>query len=237
MNIDYALCEALKTMAVGDGDKVMIIYDVMCQYHVHLWERINQNPFLSFPEKVQLLMAIGLFHVHGHQDSCLFRFATSFIPGAGMVDGEILESLWAQLNDISRSTRTSTLAHRTEVLDDHMNYSNWNKMVNIVSFVITKFNKSVIGLVDSKDYFDRLNNSALADDIEDWTRDIRRAERDRERGTLEAMDIMAPVQAQNDEGMYYFRCPCTMLAAGVKAGGVHMTVALRPTSQTLINPP
>ena len=57
MNIDYALCEALKTMVVGDGDKVMIIYDVMCQYHDHLWERINQNPFLSLPEKVQLLMA------------------------------------------------------------------------------------------------------------------------------------------------------------------------------------
>ena len=101
MNIDYALCEALKTMVVGDGDKVMIIYDVMCQYHDHLWERINQNPFLSLPEKVQLLMAIGLFHVHRHQDSCLFQFATSFIPGVGMVDGEIFESLWAQLNDIS----------------------------------------------------------------------------------------------------------------------------------------
>ena len=205
MNIDYSLCEALKTMAVGDGDKVMLIYDVMCQYHIHLWERINQNPFLSLPEKVQLLMAIGLFHVHGHQDSCLFRFATSFIPGAGMVDGEILESLWAQLNDISRSTRTSTLAHRTEVLDDHMNYSNWNKMVNIVSFVITKFNKSVIGLVDSKDYFDRLNASALANDIEVWTREIRRAEQERDKGNLEAMDIMAAVRAQNEEGMYPFQ--------------------------------
>ena len=228
MNIDYALCEALKTMAVGDGDKVMIIYDVMCQYHIHLWERINQNPFLSLPEKVQLLMAIGLFHVHGHQDSCLFRFATSFIPGAGMVDGEILESLWAQLNDISRSTRTSTLAHRTEVLDDHMNYSNWNKMVNIVSFVITKFNKSVIGLVDSKDYFDRLNNSALANDIEDWTKDIRKAERERERGTLEAMDIMAPLRAQNDEGMFFFYRACRLLAAGVTLRGKHMTGPLGP---------
>jgi len=193
VNIDYALCEALKTMAVGDGDKVMVIYDVMCQYHVHLWKRIDQNPFLSFPEKVQLLMAIGLFHVHGHEDSCLFHFATSFIPGAGMVDGEILESLWAQLNDISRSTRTSTLAHRTEVLDDHMNYNNWNKIINIVSSVIMKFNKSVIGLVDSKDYFDHLNASALADDIDKWTREIRRAERERERGNLEEMDTMAPV--------------------------------------------
>ena len=35
-----------------------------------------------------------------------------------------------------------------------MNYSNWNKMVKIVSFVIMKVNKSMIGLVDSKDYFD-----------------------------------------------------------------------------------
>ena len=201
VNIDYALCEALKVMGMDDGGKVMVIYDVMCQYHIHLWERIKQNPFLSFPQKVELLKAIGLFHVHGHQDSCLFRFATSFIPGAGMVDGEILESLWAQLNDISRSTRTSTLAHRTEVLDDHMNHSNWNKMVNIVSSIVIKFNKSVVGLVDSKEYFDRMNESALADDIDNWTREIRRAEKNRERGHLEGMDVMAPVQTGNEEGM------------------------------------
>ena len=235
VNIDYALCEAMKAMGMDEGGKVMVIYDVMCQYHIHLWERIKQNPFLSFPQKVELLMAIGLFHVHGHQDSCLFRFATSFIPGAGMVDGEILESLWAQLNDISRSTRTSTLAHRTEVLDDHMNYSNWNKMVNIVSSIVTKFNKSVVGLVDSKEYFDRLNHSALPDHIEEWTRDIRRAEKEREKGDLERMDIMAPVQTGNDEGMclillccFYCDCWCPrrsecrrkVLVVGVSSAGM-----------------
>jgi hypothetical protein len=58
-------------------------------------------------------------------------------------------------------------------------------MVNIVSSVITKFNKSVVGLVDSKDYFDRLNTSAMANDIDKWTREIRTAERERERGNLE----------------------------------------------------
>jgi hypothetical protein len=219
MNIDYALCEALKTMAVGEGEKVMIIYDVMCQYHIKLWERIKANPFLSLPEKVQLYMAIGLFHVHGHQDSCLFRFATSFIPGAGMVDGEILESLWAQLNDISRSTRTSTLAHRTEVLDDHMNYSNWNKMVNIVSSVIMKFNKSVVGVVDSKDYFDSLKTSALAADIENWTREIQKAEREREKGNLQAMDIMAPVREENEDGMYFQNILFFSSSIGRRRGG------------------
>lgn len=202
MNIDYALCEALKAMDLDAGGKVMVIYDVMCQYHVHLWKRISENPFLSFPEKLQLLAAIGLFHVHGHRDECLFRFATSFIPGAGMVDGEILESLWAQLNDISWSTRTSTLAHRSEVLDNHMNYSNWNKMVNIVSSVISKYKKSVLGLVDSQEYFHQLNQSALASDVEKWTEAIRHAEKQREKGHLEAMDIMEPEKPEYYEGKY-----------------------------------
>lgn len=46
-----------------------------------------------------------------------------------MIDGEILETLWSVLNDISRSTRTATLAHRMEVLDDHMGDSNWKKII------------------------------------------------------------------------------------------------------------
>ncbi|EDR02344.1 uncharacterized protein LACBIDRAFT_332405 [Laccaria bicolor S238N-H82] len=176
-------------------------------YHVNLWDRIANNPNLSISEKANLIMGIGLFHVHGHQDECLFRLATSFIPGAGMVDGEILESLWAQLNDISRSTRTATLAHRAEVLDDHMNDSNWNKMVNIVSSVIAKYRKAVVGLVDSKDYFDQLNSSA-GEHNHTWQAEIRAAESDRAQGNLKAMDIMAPRNPPN--------CPAPLTTAQVQ---------------------
>ena len=58
--------------------------------------------FISLPV-VEFEKAIGMFHVHGHQDSCFFRYATSFIKGVGMVDGEILETLWSILNRISPS--------------------------------------------------------------------------------------------------------------------------------------
>ena len=37
--------------------------------------------------------AIGLFHVHAHKEDCFFRFASTFIPGSGIVAGQILESL------------------------------------------------------------------------------------------------------------------------------------------------
>ena len=90
--------------------------------------------YLTTPMSI-LEKTIGMFHVHGHQDSCFFRYATAFIKGAGMVNGEILETLWSTLNSISPSLCTATLAHRSEVLDNHMNDGNWKKMVSMSEYL------------------------------------------------------------------------------------------------------
>jgi hypothetical protein len=75
--------------------------------------------------------AIGLFHVHGHKAECLYRFASSFIPGAGIVAGEIIKSLWATLNTITPATRKATLAHWAEIIDDHTGDSNFKKTIRM----------------------------------------------------------------------------------------------------------
>src|SRR5260221_2730517 len=131
MNMDWSLCEALATTNIGSIKYVLDIYDIACQYWQHLLELIKGNPMLRIPEQLQLLHAIGLIHVHGHKDECLYRWATNYVPGAGVVDGEVLETLWSVLNTISAATRTASLAHRTEILDDHMNDNNWKKMQHI----------------------------------------------------------------------------------------------------------
>ena len=107
----------------------LLMYDIMCQYRVNFKKRVKKSPGLSLASSLELRTGIGLFHIHGHQDSCLPRYSPSFIPGAKQVDGEIIETLWAPLNNISRSIRGMSLAHRQEVLDAHMNYSNWKKMI------------------------------------------------------------------------------------------------------------
>lgn len=107
--------------------QILFIYDIVCQYIIKLRERIGD----LLPLELAIERAIGLMHVHGHQIECFFCYAPSFIPGAGVVAGEILESLWSNLNAISPSTRTATLAHRAEVLDDHMNDSNHKKLLNM----------------------------------------------------------------------------------------------------------
>ncbi|KAH8985226.1 hypothetical protein EDB86DRAFT_2810309, partial [Lactarius hatsudake] len=130
INMDYSICKAL-SYNMEDIPVALVMYDIMCQYGVHFQQRVERSPELSLSDSLQLWTGIGLFHIHGHQDSCLPHFSPSYIPGAKQVDGEIIETLWAPLNNVSRSIRRMSLAHHQEVLDAHMNHSNWKKMVRI----------------------------------------------------------------------------------------------------------
>ena len=44
--------------------------------------------------------------------------------------------LWSVLNETSQSAKSSTLAHRSEILDDHMNHSNWKKLIGMGMFIL-----------------------------------------------------------------------------------------------------
>ena len=93
--------------------------------------RVASSRHLKLPDGLELRLGIGLFHIYGHWDSCLARYSPSFIEGGRQIDGETIETLWAPLNEISRSTRGMSTSHHREVIDDHMNDSNWKKLVDL----------------------------------------------------------------------------------------------------------
>jgi hypothetical protein len=208
--VDYSFCEACQTINFIGLYKLMLIYDIMCQYWKRLALRIGRNEYLTLPQ-MELEKAIGLFHVHGHKPACLFRYASTFIPGAAMVDGEILETNWSILNRISKSLRTATLAHRAEVLDDHMNDHNWKKLVGIGKRTLTwtpvhliypaglvvvetgrkKYLRAVQNLQESREYFLELTEVPTRAQIAQWEEEITNAEMKRFEEP-EAMDIMEP---------------------------------------------
>jgi hypothetical protein len=130
MNMDYSFCQAISSTAKGIS-KVLLLYDVVCQYGVHLLDRVKRSPFLALPENIEITKGVGVWHVHGHVQECFPRYYPGFIRGSGHVDGEIIETLWSHLNLISGSTRGMSTSHRREVLDDHMGDSNWKKLVGI----------------------------------------------------------------------------------------------------------
>ncbi|KAH9912597.1 uncharacterized protein B0H18DRAFT_889665 [Fomitopsis serialis] len=132
-NMDYTLSEAMSYRSDSIRNAI-VLYDVMCQYGVHLPKRFKDGPCLRMPRGLTLYLGIGLFHVHGHQSKCLLRHAPTFMRGAGQVDGEIVETLWSPLGKVFGSTRTMATSHRQETLDRHMNDWNWRKMVSIGSY-------------------------------------------------------------------------------------------------------
>jgi hypothetical protein len=107
--------------------KVVVLYDIACQYSVNFDRRVSRSQSLSLPPNLQITWGIGLFHIHAHQDICTLRYSPNYILGVGQVDSEILGTLWSSLNEVSGSTRSMMVAHRQEVLDDHMLDNNWKK--------------------------------------------------------------------------------------------------------------
>ncbi|KAH9841328.1 uncharacterized protein C8Q71DRAFT_853727 [Rhodofomes roseus] len=115
------------------------MYDIAYQYSKKVLGRFSQGPHLSWPEAADIIWGIGLFHIHSHQHDCLPKYSPSFIPGAGQVDSEIIETLWAPLNRIPGSTRAMATSHRKEVIDDHMNDTNWRKTISMVKMLSQRF--------------------------------------------------------------------------------------------------
>ena len=138
MNMDYALSQALNYETDGMS-RAITFYDINCQYNKHLKDRIASSMYLSIPVGMDIIPGIGLWHVHGHQDSCYVRYASNFINGTGRIDGEIMETLWAPLNIISPSARGMGTPHRKEVLDYQMNDCNFMKMIRISKSPTTRY--------------------------------------------------------------------------------------------------
>ncbi len=129
-NMDYSIFKALN-FNIGRIEAALICYNVMCQWSIHMKDRVTSSSHLKIPDSLELRLGIGLFHIYGHQDTCLARYSPSFIEGGWQIDGETIEILWALLNEISRSTRGMSTSHCREVIDDHINDLNWKKLIDL----------------------------------------------------------------------------------------------------------
>lgn len=183
-NVDFALLKALKILRIDPEQGVLFIYDIVCQYIVYLLERIGH----LLPPGLTIDRAIDLFHVHAHKDECFFRFVTTFIPGAAIVAGQIIESLWSNLNTISPTVRTATLPHRAEMLDDHACDSNHKKMLSMKDNLCTKYQDATTMSKQADAYYLDITRTVDQDMINTWEREVKDAEATRQTD-VKVMDI------------------------------------------------
>ncbi|EAU89764.2 hypothetical protein CC1G_12722 [Coprinopsis cinerea okayama7 len=179
VNMDFAFSQALKLTHTEKIARVILAYDINCQYSKRFFQRFSGSDSLELPEDLTVLFAIGLFHVHGHQQSCNQRFSLTYMEGAGMAAGEILESLWAVVNELARSTSTMTLAQRMEVLDSLLADINWKKMIKIVARICKSWEHARLELMRASEDFELLNETASSSQVARWNAQLEKCNRER----------------------------------------------------------
>jgi hypothetical protein len=74
--------------------------------------------------------------IHGHTLLCQLPFSLNLILGCVQTDGEGIERPWASIDGVATSTRDMGLGSRHGVLDCQWSYWNWQKLVNLSTFLL-----------------------------------------------------------------------------------------------------
>jgi len=127
--MDYSICQALKVFP--RNVQALIIYDICCQWSIHFRQRVSESEFLDLPDPFDIIGAVGKWHLAAHIPECFPKFSLNFVEGAGQVDGEILETLWSNMDQVAGLAQAMSIAHHQETLDEYMNDSNWRKIIRM----------------------------------------------------------------------------------------------------------
>lgn len=106
--------------------ELVISYDIACQWHKKLMQRIGRLPRSIRPTYLTALtVLIPKFHLPAHVEYCHRTYSFNLTKGVGRTDGEAPERGWARMNDASKSTTEMGPGLRRDTLDDQFGDEAW----------------------------------------------------------------------------------------------------------------
>lgn len=147
----------------------MLSYDIACQWHKNIWDRMaNVIPKSIRLDKIvkHTTFLVPKFHLPAHIAECNLNFSFNHAKHVGRTDGEAPERGWSRTNALATSTREMGPGFRRDTLDDHFNDWNWKKVTGMGKcFVLVSFEHSKNRQVlrcgkNSRMLFPRRSNSA-----------------------------------------------------------------------------
>jgi hypothetical protein len=136
--MDYIVLSSLAGVKLP---RVVITYDIGCQWSKNLWRRMEEFPDdLKLDPSMSIEIGIPNWHINGHGENCKI-FGLSYMDGVGRTCGEEVETTWAQTNALGASTREMGPGARHETLNDHWSGLNFRKIVGFREFVVRYRNR------------------------------------------------------------------------------------------------
>ncbi|KZV59636.1 hypothetical protein PENSPDRAFT_566187, partial [Peniophora sp. CONT] len=167
---DYALNRSMRiNLSESFSRRLLLGYDIWCQYGVHLLERFRRSPHLTWPSYLQELTGVvGAWHIFAHIRECFGRHSALYVWGIGIIDMEILETLWSLLNMVTQATRNMSRANREETINFHMNDMNLKKSRAMITTIVKKWKKQVAVRATRMELLKALNESCTIASRNRW---------------------------------------------------------------------
>ena len=132
--MDLALLSTLLPALSSGISRVLMSYDIRCQWVKNLQSRISQysiSPSLDLNTLDYFKVVVPKFHLSGHGDSCQIVYSLNYTKGAGRTDGERIKGGWSQSGGMVVWTRKNGPYARRAILDDHWGSINWQKLLGL----------------------------------------------------------------------------------------------------------
>lgn len=137
-NMDFALLSTLLPSIAQGITRVLVSYDIGCQWNKKLQARISQYSASATFDLSSLdywKVVVPKFHLSGHGQKCQLGYNINFTKGAARMCGEGIESGWSQSGNMVIWTRENGPNARRAILDSHWGECNWQKLLGLRTFL------------------------------------------------------------------------------------------------------
>ena len=132
--MDFAFLSTLLPSIRAGITRVLVSYDIGCQWGKNLQSRISQysiSPSFNLDSLDYWKVVVPKFHLSGHGESCQVQYNINYTKGAGRMDGERIEGGWSQSGSLVIWTRENGPNARRAILNDHWGSMNWQKLLGL----------------------------------------------------------------------------------------------------------
>ena len=132
--MDFALLSTLLILIALGITRILVSYNIACQWIKRLQEWISQYSTLATFNLTSLnywKVVVPKFHLSGHGQSCQLGYNINSTKGAARMCGEGIESGWSQSGSMPIWIRENGPFARQAILDSHWGECNWQKLLRL----------------------------------------------------------------------------------------------------------
>ncbi|KAG1817161.1 uncharacterized protein BJ212DRAFT_1576808 [Suillus subaureus] len=167
-NMDFLFFSTLHGRGI---DTLNISYNIACQWHKNLWERMSAMPSELHLDHAMKSVRFFMpkFHLPAHILKCQTMFSFNFSKNVGCTDGEAPERGWSNINPVASSMKEMGPGLRRDTLDNHFGDWSWKKVVGLGSTLLRKIKEAKEESEVHRIAFEELNGALRLETTGLWT--------------------------------------------------------------------